>query len=180
MKTVLLCVLAGCVAAALPLLVTLLSPSWRHRRNRRVAERVYSRINEIRNESDEWLIHYLQKIDPYVFEELILLAFRKRGYTAIHNRRYSGDGGLDGRLFRKGKRYFIQAKRYTGYVNLEHVKEFITLCKKSRCKGFFVTTGKASRTVNEIITESGRVELLEGMKLYDLFIDNGRQNKKTH
>ena len=55
---------------------------------------------------------YLRKINPYVFEELLLLAFERRGMRVIRNSRYSGDGGLDGQVLIDGERWLIQAKRY--------------------------------------------------------------------
>ncbi|HHX8430837.1 TPA: hypothetical protein ACVO1V_002940 [Legionella pneumophila] len=36
---------------------------------------------------------YIRTIDPFVFEELILIAFKSRGLKVIHNKRYTGDGG---------------------------------------------------------------------------------------
>ncbi len=39
-------------------------------------------------------IAYLRKIDPFVFEELLLEGFERRGFEVIRNRRYTGDGGL--------------------------------------------------------------------------------------
>lgn len=43
-------------------------------------------------------IAYLRKIDPFVFEELLLEGFERRGFEVIRNRRYTGDGGIDGRV----------------------------------------------------------------------------------
>ena len=55
---------------------------------------------------------YLRKINPYVFEELVLDGFRSKGYGVKRNRRYSGDGGIDGRVYLDGKEYLVQCKRY--------------------------------------------------------------------
>nr|WP_306670548.1 restriction endonuclease [Acidithiobacillus ferrooxidans] len=43
-------------------------------------------------------IAYLRKIDPLVFEELVLDAFQKEGWLVQRSTRYSGDGGIDGRI----------------------------------------------------------------------------------
>ena len=40
------------------------------------------------------IITYLRKIDPYVFEELLLEAFEIKGYIIKRNKSYSYDGGM--------------------------------------------------------------------------------------
>ncbi|MEX6059375.1 restriction endonuclease [Enterobacter hormaechei] len=46
-------------------------------------------------------INYLRKIDPFVFEELLLEGFEAHGFRTIRNKRYTGDGGIDGGNNRK-------------------------------------------------------------------------------
>ncbi|WP_192840691.1 restriction endonuclease, partial [Enterobacter hormaechei] len=43
-------------------------------------------------------MNYLRKIDPFVFEELLLEGFEAHGFRTIRNKRYTGDGGIDGQV----------------------------------------------------------------------------------
>ena len=54
----------------------------RHRRYRAAAERVLTKLPE-----GGAGVKYLRKINPYVFEELLLLAFERRGMAVIRNTR---------------------------------------------------------------------------------------------
>ena len=135
----------------------------------RSARKVYRTINNISNYNEGWLIAYLRKIDPYVFEELILLAFRKKGYRIKRNKRYTHDGGIDGKVFRVREKYLIQAKRYGSYISGEHVKQFSEICRKNKCYGYFIHTGKTGSTVRNEIPEN--VRIISGKYLYELFIE---------
>lgn len=59
----------------------------RHRRYRETAQRVLGRLPAL--SSDGARLSYLRKINPYVFEELLLLALEKQGLEVIRNRSYS-------------------------------------------------------------------------------------------
>ena len=55
----------------------------RHRRYRATAERVYTRLRQLSGDGQR--MSYLRKINPYVFEELLLLAFERQGYAVQRN-----------------------------------------------------------------------------------------------
>ncbi len=84
----------------------------------------------------------MRKMSPYAFEELVLLAFESQGYKVRRNQAYSHDGGIDGQVKVRSKWYLIQSKRYSNYINANHVKAFDDLCKKRKTKGYFIHTGK--------------------------------------
>ena len=63
-----------------------------------------------------------------IFEEMILTALKKRGHKIIRNKKYTGDGGLDGQITMNGVEYLIQAKRYKNHINAAHVREFALIC----------------------------------------------------
>ncbi|HCJ0405636.1 TPA: restriction endonuclease, partial [Klebsiella variicola] len=86
----------------------------RHERKQSSAVRVIDKINTFPHFGQK--IAYLRKIDPFVFEELLLEGFERRGFEVIRNRRYTGDGGIDGRVKIDGQTWLIQAKRYTSYI----------------------------------------------------------------
>lgn len=89
------------------------------------------------------IINYLRKIDPFTFEELLLTAFKESGCTIKRNKRYTGDGGIDGRFKFKGDKYYIQAKRYKGYIKKSDVIVFSNKCYNDNVNGLFIHTGKS-------------------------------------
>ncbi|BBU78781.1 hypothetical protein EIMP300_01810 [Escherichia coli] len=76
-----------------------------------------------------------------MFEELLLEGFEAHGFRTIRNKRYTGDGGIDGQVIIGKYRYLIQAKRYRGHIALQHVQEFEKLLKRHNCRGLFCHTG---------------------------------------
>lgn len=113
----------------------------RHRRYRKTAQRVLERLPQL--PSDGARLSYLRKINPYVFEELLLLALEKQGLEVIRNRSYSGDGGLDGQVFINGERWLIQAKRYSRSISPQHIQAFGKLLAREGCGGFlFIPVGR--------------------------------------
>ena len=113
-------------------------------------------------------INYLRKIDPFVFEELLLSAFEKKGFRIQRNKKYTGDGGIDGTIFDTNEnKYLIQAKRYSNYINLAHLKAFEKLLEKNNCNGFFVHTGKTGKN-SRTFSQKNKVIIISGTKLIDL------------
>lgn len=123
----------------------------RHKHNQKKAKRVLKKIRSFQGKAVEARIFgYLRKIDPFVFEELLLTAFEEKGYKSIRNKRYTGDGGVDGRLVdKKNRLILVQAKRYSGHIQKSQVVEFSQLVKsdKKAIKGYFVHTGRTGRSV---------------------------------
>lgn len=78
------------------------------------------------------IINYLRKINPFTFEEMLLSLFNESGCKIKRNKKYTGDGGLDGKFKFKGKWYFIQAKRYSNYIRSTDVEALAKLCRKIR------------------------------------------------
>ena len=76
---------------------------------------------------------------------MILTALKKAGYRIRRNRRYTGDGGVDGQCWIDKEHYLIQAKRYSHHINAVDVKEFYQLCKSKGKKGLFIHTGKTGK-----------------------------------
>ena len=129
----------------------------RHRRNLKRAKRILGRFAGL---TDGEIVAYLRKIDPYVFEELVLEAFRRSGYRIWRNRRYSGDGGMDGRMEKGGIRYIVQCKRYSGDIHLEHVRQFVQLCRVRDTAGVFVHTGRTGSGIHRYLHENGDASVL--------------------
>lgn len=142
----------------------------RHRRYRAAAERVMARLPQLEGEAQR--LAYLRKINPCVFEELLLLAFELLGYAIARNASYSGDGGLDGTVFIAGRTYFIQAKRYGKAITPSHIRDFGTLLQDARCEGFFIHTGRTGNLSRTLLQAHPQVHLISGQKLLALLAGN--------
>ncbi|PNO64559.1 restriction endonuclease [Serratia marcescens] len=142
----------------------------RHRRYRAAAERVMARLPQLEGEAQR--LTYLRKINPYVFEELLLFAFELQGYAIARNASYSGDGGLDGTVFIAGRTYFIQAKRYGKAITPSHIRDFGALLQDARCEGFFIHTGRTGQLSRALLQAHPRVHLISGQKLLALLAGN--------
>ena len=143
---------------------------WRHRHYRRKAERVMAQLSSLPEGGAG--VKYLRKINPYVFEELLLLAFERRGMRVIRNSRYSGDGGLDGQVLIDGERWLIQAKRYGRTTRPSHIDDFGELLRREGCRGFFVHTGRTGPASRARLSLWPDIELISGQRLLKLL--NGR------
>ena len=112
---------------------------WRRRQARTMCEQLCGRDRD-----QPAALHYarLRAMDPLAFEELLLEAFERRGHRVIRNRRYTGDGGVDGEVIIDGQHWLIQAKRYRDAIKPEHVREFAMLCATRKRRGMFVHTGR--------------------------------------
>lgn len=105
---------------------------------------------------------YLRKVDPYVFEEMILTELEARGHVIERNRRYSGDGGADGAFVLNGRRWLIQAKRYRGPVRTADIAAFDALCRQLGARGLFVHTGRTTGAGRDAATDSGFIRIISG------------------
>ncbi|WP_312352558.1 restriction endonuclease [Sphingobacterium siyangense] len=141
-------------------------PFNRYRSNRIKSKNILKKINAFPFE--EQRMAYLRKIDPFVFEELLLDAFESKGFKVIRNKRYTGDQGIDGVVWKAGQKYLIQAKRYKGHIKLKHITEFSDLVETHDCQGLFCHTGKTglgSKTASKV---NGKIIIISGSTLLDL------------
>lgn len=150
----------------------LLKEPYKHSYQKIKARKVYKKINSIKNENEMWMLSYLRKIDPFVFEELILFSFKKLGCKIYHNRRYTGDGGIDGKVKIGNKIYLIQDKRYTNYINNNHLMSFNDVCFKNNSPGFFVHTGKTGQGVSFLKQQYPNITIISGKNLISLITGN--------
>lgn len=138
----------------------------RHRRYQATAARVLERLPQLGGDGQR--LAYLRKINPYVFEELLLLAFERLGHAVIRNASYSGDGGLDGQVIIEGKKYLIQAKRYGRTITPSHIRHFGALLHHNCCEGFFIHTGRTGHLSRALLQNHPHVHLVSGQHLLDL------------
>lgn len=148
----------------------------RHESTRASADSVLSKLREIDSAREDkgdlsWFLSYLRKINPFVFEELLLLSFERKGYRIRRNERYTGDGGVDGRVWIGEELWLIQAKRYRNGIKKEHLEEFCSLCLREGCHGYFIHTGKTPKTHYDVIKDCPQVEIISGRKLHNLILN---------
>lgn len=148
-----------------------LKPS--RRRHRRYIKQAAKELNVIKTLYQQGNIkgifyHLRYKVNPYVFEEMVLTAIKDNRVKIIRNKSYSGDGGIDGQFIYQGERWLIQAKKYSHHINPQHVRLHEQLCLYRRNKGLFIHTGKTGRQARsrqvEIISGSNMVKLLAGQQ----------------
>jgi len=138
----------------------------RHRRYRATAKRIYTRLSQLSGDGQR--MTYLRKINPYVFEELLLLAFEHQGYSIQRNASYSGDGGLDGRVHINGECWLIQAKRYSRAIAPAHVRDFDALLTRMGQRGLFIHTGRTGQKSKEVSQASPQLRIISGQRLLAL------------
>lgn len=143
----------------------------KHKNKIITADKVILKIKSFDGEfKNQQILSYLRKIDPYVFEELILNCFEFKGLKVIKNKSYSGDGGLDGMVIETKKKLLIQAKRYSNSVKTSHIEDFSTLIFNTNADGgYFIHTGKTSLKAYDKYKNSN-IKIISGQKLIDFII----------
>lgn len=125
------------------------------------------------------VVAYLRKINPYVFEELVLSSIEERNILIVRNVRYSGDGGIDGRFSSAGGKVLVQCKRYSGYIDRSDVVEFAKKVKEEKCyAGVFVHTGKTGDLSKKEAERFGNVAFVSGSSLVALIV--GKLDVERH
>lgn len=117
------------------------------------------------------IINYLRKINPYVFEEMILTVIEDSNIRIIRNTRYSGDGGVDGIFKLKKGNVLIQCKRYSNYISHKDVTRLCQSVKNDKYyMGIFVHTGKTGKGAKEASKEDNNILFISGSLLVDLIL----------
>jgi restriction system protein len=109
-------------------------------------------------------------MDALAFEELLLESFAMRGHHVVRNHRYTGDGGVDGRVTIGGQAWLIQAKRYASAIRPEHVEAFAIVCRKRGLPGLFIHTGRTGGLSHNVLDRYQDIELLSGERLLALLV----------
>jgi restriction system protein len=141
----------------------------RHRKNIKKAKKLLQMFRswQGRHTAPKILV-YLRKIDPFVFEEVVLTALKDQGAKITRNARYTADGGVDGRFRLNGTVWLVQAKRYCGAINAQHIIDFARVCNGS--KGLFVHTGRTGKKSKSVTPHN--LFVVSGKRLVDLIFGN--------
>lgn len=115
---------------------------------------------------------YLRKVHPMVFEELILTAIQNGGRFVLRNRRYTGDGGIDGRFYEPGLGWvLVQCKRYKAHISHVDLSEFSGVIRREGCvAGVFVHTGRTGELSWSVSKQSSNIRIISGDRLLRLII----------
>jgi len=138
-----------------------------HQRRVRQARRALRTIRALQGTAVEArLFSYLRKVEPLVFEELVLCAIEQTGALVVRNLRYSGDGGIDGRAWIPSTGWCaIQTKRYGSHISRDHVAAFGDTLTRTRCKrGLFIHCGRTGLAVYQHLADR-RIVLVSGQRL---------------
>jgi len=138
----------------------------KHRHRVKSAARIIERVSQI--ETPGAKLAYLRKIDPFTFEEVVLTLLERRGCQIKRNKRYTGDGGIDGQVWINGEYHLIQAKRYKSHINAKHVEQFAALVAEKGCRGLFVHTGRTGKGSRTHAAPDSRVTIVSGQRLINL------------
>lgn len=150
----------------------------KHRNNIRKSKIIRKKCIEIAPQGYGKVINYLRKIDPYVFEELILSIIEESDILIFRNKSYSGDGGIDGIFKFKGRKAVIQCKRYGNYIKKRDVEELLQqIVNKKYILGLFVHTGKTGEQNKLLAIHNPKLIIISGSLLVDWII--GKVDIKT-
>lgn len=173
METHLIVVLLALTAVVLPY-----ANKWfRGSRSKRLHRRNIKKADDLKAMFRKWdkagiekrVLSYLRKIDPLVFEDLVLSCLLDVGAKIHRNKRYTGDGGVDGVFYLNGRRYYMQAKRYSSAINPQHMMDFIRKCNGT--PGIFVHTGRTGSKTYAHMGQNLNIKVISGDRLARLVLN---------
>lgn len=125
------------------------------------------------------IINYLKKINPYVFEEIILTVIEETNIRVYRNSSYSNDGGIDGIFKIKQGKVLVQCKRYAKYINAKDVNQLSSQVKTDKYfMGIFAHTGKTGEKSKNIGKSEKNIIFLSGSNLVNIII--GKEDIKKY
>lgn len=145
-----------------------------HRRRVRQSRRVLSTLRRFKGpHAAAQAFSYLRQVDPLVFEEVAMSALEDAGALVLRSRRYTGDGGVDGRCWFPwaGLRTIaVQVKRFDAAVTPNDVRDFCAVViDRGYAGGIFVHCGRSGPKTYDALR--GRpVQLVSGQRLLDCFV----------
>lgn len=115
---------------------------------------------------------FVREVDCYLFEDVLMSCFEERGYSVTRTK-LSWDEGSDGYVTINKVYMAVQAKRYTGRISKQHVKDLYLLVQKKRKvkKGIFIHTGKSSGPILDYIKGEQELDMISGVDRLIKFLD---------
>lgn len=154
---------------------------WRHLYRIKKSKQIIKKLKEIAltPHYEGKIINYLRKVNPYVFEEMILSVIEESNIRVYRNASYSGDGGIDGIFKIKQGKVLVQCKRYAKYINAKDVNDLSIKVKTDNYfMGIFAHTGKTGDKSKNIGLQQKNVVFLSGSNLVKILV--GKENIKKY
>ena len=120
----------------------------------------------------DYILRVLRLICPFIFEELLLHCCCDMGWRVVRSS-YTHDGGIDGTFFDEdGAKFLIQAKRYSGEIEPEHLLAFsdVVWRDKDAIAGIFMHTGTTCAKGHFIEQNLSNISILEGCGLREFVL----------
>ena len=116
-------------------------------------------------------LDHLKALTPTQFEDIVLAAYRKHGYTGSLTGR-GADGGVDVILERKGETTYVQCKRWrTAIISVDAVRALKgSMATEGVTRGIFVCCGRFTPEAERYAASSG-ITTVGGEALLDLIRD---------
>ncbi len=147
--------------------------NWGHLYRIRQSKRLLVKVREIAAQPNSGgrVFSYLRKINPFLFEELVLTIIENSNIRVFRNKRYTGDGGVDGIFQVKTGKVIIQCKRYKSYINPKDVKELANKVKTDKyLLGIFVHTGKTGEMSKDVMRVQDNIVFISGSTLLKFIV----------
>lgn len=147
----------------------------------RQARKILFKLKEIAQQPNHEprILGYLRKINPFVFEELVLSVIEDSNIRITRNTRYTGDGGIDGIFHLKKGRVLIQCKRYKNHIDNKHVQELAQKVSQDKhYLGIFVHTGRTGEKSKTVASDSKNVVFVSGSNLVNFLL--GKEHIETY
>ncbi len=134
---------------------------------------------KLKNALKNNLLEKLYASNPYYFEKIVLVLFKKMGYGDFKETKKSGDGGIDGIINQDQlglDKIYIQSKRYAldNKVREPQIRNFIGAMSSDVSKGIFVTTSSFEQSaIQKAKAATHKIVLIDGAQLVELMIKYG-------
>lgn len=147
-----------------------------HRRRVKASRRVLNTLRSFSGEAAQArTMVYLRTVDPLTYEEIILSALEDAGAIVLRNRRYTGDGGIDGRCWFPGcgwRTVAIQCKRYSASVVPAHAAAFCATVRRGGFTGgLYIHCGRTGPASYQAL-RGNSVALINGRRLLQLVLQS--------
>lgn len=164
--------LASLVSRAINILRLLDRPS--HLRRIARSRRILATLARFRGQgAGARAFAYLRTVDPHTFEEGVLGSIEAAGFVVLRNRRYTGDGGVDGRMRLPGtfgKALAVQVKRYRSAIKPSHVGDFERATRAGgHAGGLLVHCGRTG-PLTRLALYGKPIDLVSGSSLLNLLL----------
>jgi len=124
-------------------------------------------------------INNLKALSPQQFEDAVSEMYQRLGYK-VYQTPYSNDGGKDAIMWKDGKKYLLECKRYDNPIGRPPLQKFFAaIIEEKAYLGYFVTTSTFTDTAYEYAKKS-RIKLINGNSLSKLMREAYPENSSEY